>query len=130
MRRRYTIHQVDLSIDFGNIATGNGIAGSMVSVRVFAESGHSVRMAGSASLLAKSAGTETLTVPLLEDACSKQHGNAACILTVIFHTPAAGNHIGDDIRSLAFLLNSATFVSTANRVKVKRRLNQNGVQNG
>ena len=112
VRRRYTIHQVDLSIDFGNIATGNRIAGNMVSVRVFAESGHSVRMAGSASVLAKSAGPETLTVPLLEDACGHQGRNATCVLTVTFHTPTAGNHIGDDIRSLAFLLNSAKFVST------------------
>jgi hypothetical protein len=39
-------------------------------------------------------------------------------LTVIFHTPAAGNHIGDDIRSLAFLLNSAKFVSTKSQSNV------------
>ena len=75
VRRGYTIHQVlDLSIDFGNIETGNRIAGNMVNVRVFAESGHSVRMAGSASVLAKSAGPETLTVPLLEDACGHHNG--------------------------------------------------------
>ena len=110
VKRGYTIHQVDISIDFGNIETGNRIAGNMVNVRVFAESGHSVRMAGSASVLAKSAGPETLTVPLLEDACGHQWRNATCVLTVIFHTPAAGNHIGDDIRSLSFLLNSAKFV--------------------
>ena len=109
---------MDLSIDYGSIATGNRIAGSMVSVRVFAESGHSVRTAGSASVLAKPAGTETLTVPLLEDACGHQGINAACVLTVTFHTPTAGNHIGNDIRSLAFLLNSATFVSTTSQSNV------------
>ena len=47
VRRGYTIHQVlDLSIDFGNIETGNRIAGNMVNVRVFAESGHSVNGVG------------------------------------------------------------------------------------
>ena len=85
-------------------------------------------------MLWEGGGVFPLTVPLLEDACGHQGRNATCVLTVTFHTPTAGNHIGDDIRSLAFLLNSATFVSTmsqsANRVKVKRRLNQIGVQNG
>ena len=109
VRRDFTVHRVDFVIDFGSLPTGNRLAGSMVNVQVLAESGHSIRMAGSARVLAERSGAKSFSVPLLDDAC----GEGRCVLTVSFRAPTAGNYIGTDVRGLAFMLTSATFVSTA-----------------
>jgi hypothetical protein len=109
VRRKFIVHRVDFVIDFGSLPTGNRLAGSMVNVQVLAESGHSIRMAGSARVLAERSGAKSFSVPLLDDAC----GVGRCVLTVSFRAPTAGNYIGTDVRGLAFMLTSATFVSTA-----------------
>ena len=109
VRRKFKVHRVDFVIDFGRLPTGNRLAGSMMNVQVLAESGHSIRMAGSAKVLAERSGAKSFTVPLLDDAC----GVGRCVLTVSFHAPTTGNFIGTDVRGLAFMLTSATFVSTA-----------------
>ena len=88
----------------------------MVNVQVLAESGHSIRMAGAAKVLAERSGAKSFNIPLLDDAC----GVGRCVLTVSFHATTTGNYIGTDIRGLAFMLTSATFVSTAS---TGRRLN-------
>ena len=108
-RRGHTVHRVDFTINFGNIPDGNRLAGNMVGVQVLEESGHSIRVAGSARVLAERSGTKSFAIPL-GNACNL---NKKCVLTIFFRTPTEGNYIGDDIRSLAFLLDSATFISTA-----------------
>jgi hypothetical protein len=112
-RRGHEVHRVNYTIDFGSIPFVNRLAGNMVNVRVLAERGHSISVAGSASVLAERSGTRSFSIPL-KNACQRQ-----CVLTTFFQTPAEGNYVGSDVRSLAFLLNSATFVSTPSRRRLK-----------
>ena len=82
-----------------------------MNVQVLAESGHSIRMAGSARVLAEPVRSKEF----LRSAAGRcvRPGSGRCVLTVSFRAPTAGNYIGTDVRGLAFMLTSATFVSTA-----------------